>query len=179
MNRDKAIIESFKPFLPVVKDWIYNLIDVHFPVSKPVSEFGFSRLPSYYFKETLNSAKVVIVNKVPAIPLASFGLTQFGDFENMEAGGITYLDTYFIRSDHVHLEPTHFHELVHIIQWKHLGVDRFLLAYGLWLQKYGYRDNLFEKLAYTLENEFKGSIKPFNVESKIMPELDRMIANLF
>ena len=37
-------------------------------------------------------------------------LTQFADFENMNAGGITYLDTYFVLWHEAECEALHFHE---------------------------------------------------------------------
>jgi len=42
-------------------------------------------------------------------PLSAMGLNQFSDFELMDANGITYLDTYFVRADHAHIESLHFH----------------------------------------------------------------------
>src|SRR5205823_9640324 len=36
----------------------------------------------------------------------------------MDAGGITYLNTYFVRADQSHSASLHFHELVHVIQWR-------------------------------------------------------------
>lgn len=178
MSQDRIIIESFKRYVPAVKDWINNLVRQYSTTGKAVSSFGFSKLILYYPKEVLDSTKVVIIEKPPAAPLTSIGLTQFRDFEKMDVGGITYLDTYFIRPDHAYLESIHFHELVHIIQWQYLGIDNFLLLYGLGILKYGYKNSPLETLAYTLTERFEKNNNPFNVQTNIVPILDDMVKNL-
>ncbi len=178
MDQDRLIIESLKGYMPAVKDWINNLVSRYSITGKSVSSFSFPRLALYYPKKLLGSTKVVIIEKPPAVPLASLGLTQFGDFEKMELGGVTYIDTYFIRPDHVHLESIHFHELVHIIQWQYLGIDKFLLLYGLGLLKHGYKNSPLETLAYTMTERFKKSANPFDVQANIIPILDDMVKNL-
>jgi hypothetical protein len=67
--------------------------------------------------------------------------------------GITFKDTYFIQTGEAS-ESLHFHELVHVAQWKVLGVDNFLRAYGAGLVMYGYEDSPLEKMAYSLQREF-------------------------
>jgi hypothetical protein len=54
------------------------------------------------------------------------GLARFAAFEQGNFDGITYLDTYFLRTHAEWNEALHFHELIHVIQWRFLGPDRFL-----------------------------------------------------
>ena len=66
---------------------------------------------------------------------------------------ITYVDTIFVN----YLQKTEslfFHELVHVVQWERLGVDNFLLAYGIGLMKFGYQDSPLEQMAYFLQDHF-------------------------
>jgi len=42
------------------------------------------------------------------------GLDRFREFEQMDAGGTTYLNTYFVRADQAHSESLHFHELARL-----------------------------------------------------------------
>ncbi len=179
MNEDKLIIETLINYLPRIKDWINNLLIRHSSISRSVSELGFSKLPSYYSKEILDSAKVVSINNVPAIPLTSFGLPQFGEFERMSISGVTFLDTYFVRSDFINLESLHFHELVHIIQWEHLGIDKFLLTYGLGLTKYGYKNSPLEMMANRLKRDFEENKPIADIKNIIIAEIDKLITNLF
>ena len=161
MNKDSGIIESLRAYLPVVKKWIVNYVQEHKPEAKSVSEFRFSRLPYYYPKKILDTAKVVIVDKAIMIPLSRLGIQGFDDFENLNAAGVTYFNTYFVSKKYANLESIHFHELVHISQWDYLGIDTFLLLYGLGLKKYGYKLNPLEDQAYKLQECFEKSTENF------------------
>jgi len=74
----------------------------------------------------------------------------------MSKEGITYKNTFFI--NHLHqTESLCFHELVHVIQWERLGVNNFLLAYGVGLMQFGYFDyqnSPLEQMAYSLQGDF-------------------------
>jgi hypothetical protein len=130
-----------------------------------VASLGFNRLPLYYSGSTLTTAKVVPVPKVPVPPLSKMGLKRFGDFEQMDMTGITYLDTYFVRADQVHFESLHFHELVHIIQWRLLGPEEFLARYADGLERFGYRNSPLEEMAYSFQERFDFEAQPFDVEA--------------
>jgi len=172
MNENKVIVDTLKPFLPMVKDWIVNYVDQYSSQSKPVSELCFSRLSNYYSSEVLNSAKVVFVDEVKMIPLTELGIPGF---ESLDAAGVTYLDTFFVNKSYANSESIFFHELVHIVQWRHIGIDVFLLLYGLELKKFGYRGSLFEKQAYSLQERFERAPDPFNVEQLIIPQIDSVL----
>jgi hypothetical protein len=90
----------------------------------------------------LNSSKVVFVATVPVPPLSVLGLDRFVEFEQMNPAGITYLDTYFLRTDCGHEESLHFHELVHVVQWRLVGPERFLACYADGLERFGDRKSL-------------------------------------
>lgn len=97
-------------------------------------------------------------------PLSALGLPGFEDFENMAVDGITYLDTYFIRSDYLQSEALHFHELVHVVQCQHLGTANFLTGYALGhMLKGGYNGNPFEKAAYALQGYFESGSPPVDM----------------
>lgn len=176
---DKLIIKSYESFLPKVKSWIDNLLHQYSSQAKCMVELNFLRLPQYFSKEILEIAKVVYIDCPPRIPLSSMGLTQFQDFESMKVDGITYYDTFFVRLPLQSVEHLHFHELVHVAQWRYLGSDRFLLFYGLELLKRKYNNSLLEVMAYKLQSKFQYSINPFNVEVAVKPELEREVARLF
>ena len=98
-------------------------------------------------------------------PLSAMGLDRFRSFEQMDAGGITYLNTYFIRADQSHAESLHFHELVHVIQWRLLGPERFLALYADGLERFGYRESPLEVMAYELQDRFEHGARAFSVEA--------------
>ena len=149
--------EEFQKFYPPLIQWIRKMLDANAHVAQTVSSRGFSRLPHYFIKHTLVSTKVVIVDPLPVPPLASMGLTRFADFVRGDFDGITYIDTIFLRPTQSENENVYFHELIHIIQWRLLGPDRFLLAYANGLECFGYRQSPLEAMAYDAESEFAGS----------------------
>ena len=105
------------------------------------------------------------MQRVPVPPLSAMGLARFGQFEQMDMAGITYLDTYFVRADHASDESLHFHELVHVIQWRLLGPERFLAFYADGLERFGYRKSPLEAMAYSFQDRFEREAQPFSVEA--------------
>jgi hypothetical protein len=157
--------QEFRAVYPLITDWIRKILAEHASVSRPVASLGFRRLPHYYDEQMLISTKVVIVPRVPVPPLSAMGLDRFSDFEQIDAAGITYLDTYFVRADQAHSESLHFHELVHAIQWRLLGPERFLAVYADGLERSGYRNSPLEVMAYSLQERFDDEAQPFSVEA--------------
>ena len=158
--------------LPEVRHWINRLLAEHASEGKPVAAFGFERLPRFYSTQLLLSTKVVAVPHVPVPPLASLGLPELSELEKSDASGITYFNTYFVRDTEVSRESLHFHELVHVIQWQHLGVDNFLTSYATGLLENGYRENPLEVMAYELEAYFnQGHLPPIDIETVVRSQL--------
>jgi hypothetical protein len=95
-----------------------------------VASRRFPRLPLCFSANTLTSATVVLVDQLPIPPLSSWGLTRFADFERGTFNGITYLNTFFLKRGELRNEVIHFHELIHVIQWRILGPENFLRLYA-------------------------------------------------
>jgi hypothetical protein len=165
--------------LPQVRAWIGQTLATHQARARPVTSYGFARLPQFYPAEILSSTWVVEVQRVPVPPLADIGLPEFGQFQDGDYDGITYLNTYFVTLARAHAESLHFHELVHITQWQHLGPDRFLMAYAAgYLLAGNYRDNPLEIMAYDFQERFDASDRIWDVESAICTGLDDFIPRL-
>jgi hypothetical protein len=122
--------EDFQKFFPLVDNWIWAALAAHAGKARPIASCRFPRLPRYFTAETLASAKVVIMDRLPVPPLSSWGLTQFASFERGDPDGITYVDTCFLKPHQSKNEAIHFHELIHVIQWRVLGAERFLRSYA-------------------------------------------------
>ena len=163
--------EEFHKFYPPLLEWIRNTLDANAHVAQTVSSRGFSRLPHYFTKHTLVTTKVVIVDPLPVPPLASMGLTRFAGFVRGDSDGITYIDTIFLKPTQSENENVYFHELIHIIQWRLLGPDRFLLAYANGLECFGYRQSPLEAMAYDAQSEFASSALIFNTEKLVADKL--------
>ena len=165
--------EDFKKVFPFVRDWISQTLAAHAAKRKSVASFNFPKLPHYYSTDLLSRAKVVFVDKCPVPPLSALGLNQCADFQNMNAGGITYLDTYFVLWHEAERESLHFHELVHVIQWQLLGAEKFLALYADGLEKHGYRNSPLEVMAYDHEARFNSNAPPYSVEAAVRQQLQQ------
>jgi hypothetical protein len=151
--------------------WIQKTIADHEQSAKTVASRNFKRLPLYFPEDLLRLTKVVIVERTPIPPLSSIGLQRFADFERGDYEGITYLDTIFIKRMRANDEELHFHELIHVVQWRLLGERRFLSLYADGLERFGYRDSPLERMAYTAQNHFSQSDRMFDAQAFVMTEL--------
>jgi hypothetical protein len=156
---------QFRAAYPLLTAWIQKTLVEHAASARSVASLGFKRLSDCYNKELLASSKVVVVERVPVPPLSAMGLDRFNRFEQLDAGGITYLDTYFVRADQAHVESLHFHELVHVIQWRLLGPEKFLALYAEGLVRFGYRACPLEVMAYDFQGRFERGMHAFDVEA--------------
>ena len=165
--------------LPAIKTWIEGTLASHCAMERQVTSYVFPRLAAYYSTRLLDSSHVVEVQRVPIPPLAALGLPEFAEFENGDYEGITYQNTYFVQASAATSESLHFHELVHVIQWQHLGADRFLVAYALgYLMAGGDRANPLEVMAYDLQGRFDQNVTPFDVEALTRRNIDAIASSL-
>lgn len=154
--------------------WIRQTLTVHEKGAKAVASLGFLRLSGYFGNELLTSAKVVAVDRVPMPPLSAMGLSRFAEYEHGDYEGITYLDTFFVKRRSAAIEQLHFHELIHIVQWRLLGPEAFLATYAAGLQTFGYRNSPLERMAYDAEASFCRSDHPFDAANLVAEQLGRM-----
>jgi hypothetical protein len=163
--------EEFAKVYPPLLEWIRNTLTANAHAAQSVASHAFLRLPLYFSENTLATTKVVLVDPLPMPPLSSMGLARFADFERGDFDAITYIDTVFLRPTQSNNENMHFHELVHVIQWRLLGPDRFLLSYANGLECFGYRQSPLEAMAYDAETAFASSPVTFNVEKMVAEKL--------
>ena len=164
-------IQALALKIPLIEGWIDKTLADHAGQARPVASLGFTRLPQFYSATLLARAKVIPVAKVPVPPLSQLGLQEFADFENGTYAGITFKDTYFVQDSELTNESLHFHELVHIVQWAYMGVERFLLSYAAGLAAVGYKDSPLEAMAYGLQDIFDKNGKPGDVEAAVISKL--------
>jgi hypothetical protein len=152
-------------------DWIQKTLLAHQKLTQPVTSKKFQRLPLYFSRAQIEAAKFVVVDRVPLPPLSSMGLSRFKEFERNDYGGITYLDTYFLKRAGADEESLHFHEMVHVVQWRLLGAERFLALYVDGLEAFGYRNSPLEKMAYDAQEIFDRPGSVFDVEKFVAERL--------
>lgn len=170
-DRMHDLIRRFRVALPKVREWINQYMAAHVDLARPVSSLGFERLATCYPGGLLDSAKVVWVDRVQFPPVDKFGLPEFSGMLQMPFDGITFKDTFFLRKG-LQSESIHFHEMVHVVQWAKLGVDNFLLAYGLGLAQSGYEQSPLEAMAYTLQHQFDSGVALQDLQKVIEEQTD-------
>jgi len=162
--------EEFQKYYPKLLGWIDVTLKAHAANARTVVSRGFPRLPLYFSADTLTSAKVVLVDQLPIPPLSSWGLTRFADFERGDFNGVTYLNTFFIKRVDLRNEAIHFHELIHVVQWRILGPEQFLRSYAEGLERFGYRDSPLERMVYDAEAAFTAN-DVFDAEKMVAQKL--------
>jgi len=165
-------LEELSSKLPLITGWIDQTLAKHAANAQPVADFGFIRLPYFFPANLLARTKVVTLVRVPVPPLTAMGLPGFSAFENGNYSGITYKDTYFLQVPQAANESKHFHELVHVVQWAHLGAERFLLTYATGLAANGYEKNPIEVMAFELQDYFERRGQPVDVETVVRNTLN-------
>lgn len=163
--------EEFYRFYPLLDSWLRKTLVTFAGSSRKIVSCGFPRLPLYFSTEMLASANVVLVDKLPVPPLSSWGLKRFAELERGNFDGITYLDTFFLKHAQSRNEAIHFHELIHVAQWRILGPERFLYSYANGFERYGYRDSPLEVMAYDAEAVFRTSAGAFDAEKFVAEKL--------
>jgi hypothetical protein len=166
--------EEFRKLYPHLIGWIHQTLRAYAKENKTIASLGFPRLPRYFSPDLLASTNVVAVERLPMPPLSSMGLSRFAEFEHGDYAGITYLNTFFVKHSSAAAERLCFHELVHVVQWRILGPEKFLAAYAAGLETFGYRNSPLESMAYDAEASFCQSDQPFDAANLVAEQLSRM-----
>lgn len=161
------ILQRLVGALPQVESWIDRTLEAYEAVARPVDTTRFAKLSAYLAPGILAAARVVTVAKTPFPPVSAYGLPEFVDMEQMDTAGITFRHVYFVSAAHAFDEAMHFHELVHTIQWRVLGVHDFLLSYGVGIAQFGYEASPLEAIAYELHGAFERNEKIAGLEERV------------
>ncbi|HEX3472281.1 MAG TPA: hypothetical protein VHT28_13950 [Silvibacterium sp.] len=141
------------------------------PAAVPLSALQRSALQGFFTAEVLDNTRVLILRgERVANPefyplLQSYGLVDLPDQSAMDA--ITYLDTVV---SHVNFtDGLLFHELVHVEQYRQLGIIRFADLYVRgFLNGGGYFGIPLERNAYLLGNQYEAnSAQRFSVAEDV------------
>ncbi|MBM4339649.1 MAG: hypothetical protein FJ110_08890 [Deltaproteobacteria bacterium] len=173
-REDKEIFRQLQQALPEVRNWIDCYVEAYAHLAVPIVDLGFRRLSQYFDQSRLKNSKAVKVDRVQVPPLSQMGLPYFTDFEETSFIGITYMDTFFLAPPAHDCESTHFHELIHVIQWEVLGPDLFLMVYAVGLLAYGYENSPLERMAYELQRAFEAGRSILQLELQVREKTELM-----
>jgi hypothetical protein len=168
------ITDIYKQHSPAIIQWIQTILNDHSQDKTAISALAHPGLQAYFPASVLENSFAIYTGDIPVIPFHAIPELSF--MNQFQPAGITYLDTFFIINEERENTSIHFHELIHVLQWKLLGMEKFLLCYGHGLFTKGYRDSPLERMAFDLESRFSdGEI--FNAPEAVF-ELIRPIQKL-
>jgi hypothetical protein len=154
------IVARVERAIPRIEVWMRELHASQAAQARPASTLGYAGLAAAWPKGVLRNALTVSVPRIPFPPISEYGLPEFEAMAKASWAGITFGHMYFTDEQEAD-EATHFHELCHVVQWKVLGVHRFLLTYAFGVLSNGYTRSPFEAIAYELQEEFTaGRVRP-------------------
>ena len=156
--------------LDFLKSWIDDVNKSHEPARRSCSIFQ-ECFKGFYTPKFLNSSYFVVVDRLPKPDSPTIRDAGLGDFIDMDFNGITYIDTYYVLPRVAQELSLHFHELVHVLQWRKLTAEIFINRYIDEYKRFGYRKAPLEEMAYGLEERFSKDETPFDVEEYVLQNL--------
>lgn len=156
--------------LKQIEEWIRQVNQSHAPQRQSCSRFE-EPFSGFYSPGFLNSAYFVVVDQIPKPDLPGLRAAGLGDFIDMDVAGITYDDTYYVQRSVANELRLHFHELVHVVQWRQLQPLGFITRYLDEIQAHGYNDAPLEKMAYRLDGHYQANGKSLDVEDYVRTNL--------
>lgn len=150
--------------IDIIKQWALEtneqFIDKRIPCSTLPNE-----VTRHFNSDFLQNSYFVIVPQIPLPKEAAHFITGHDTFAKF--AGLTLDDTYYLLPSVSGDLAVHFHELVHVAQWKHLGFDQFINRYIYELEHDHYKHMSLEKMAYALQTEFSKGICMYDASCRI------------
>jgi hypothetical protein len=156
------------------RQWIIRQRNQHAPRGSPLPGKALESLAPFFFTDTLESVRIVQVATIenPAFygTMLTSRIPRLIDFR--KASGITFIDTILLSDGVIGGSPPLsllFHEIVHVVQYRLLGVDEFARRYVLGWMKNGYRYEAIplEKQAFGLTARFIEEKRDFSVDLEV------------
>ena len=155
-----------------IANWVDQIVRDYIPQARCCSELD-PRIKQYFRKDFLDNSYFITTNDIPK-PDIPFDNINVESFINMDGDGITYKNLYFIKEHRANDLTIHVHELVHVAQWKLLGVRGFIEKYINELENYEYEHAPLEKMAYAIEDRFAAHNELFNITMVVKDELKKL-----
>jgi hypothetical protein len=158
----------------LIEKWIDQTIMNYSNQMRPCSCFT-NQLKGYYSEEFLSECSYVVLDKVPMPEVPELHQKGLAKFIDMEPTGITYKNVYFVKKGFENELAIHFHELIHVLQWRYLGAKEFIARYLMELQQHGYEKAPLEIMAYSLENDFRNNKKKINIQHYVKMQYNHQV----
>lgn len=153
-----------------IQQWIHQTNSAHTEARQSCSVFE-EYFKGFYSPDFLETAFFVVTDEIPKPDFPELREAGLGDFIDMDVGGITYNDTYYVKQGAANELRLHFHELVHVLQWRELTPKGFIERYIREIQDFGYDEAPLENMAYALDGHYQKQGRPFSVEQYVRENL--------
>lgn len=153
-----------------IEDWIHQVNSFHEQVRRPCTVLK-DHFEGFYSSDFLSTAFFVVTKKIPKPDFPELREAGLEDFIDMDVGGITYNNTYYLKESAASDLQLHFHELVHVIQWRELTPQGFIERYIEEIQNFGYYDAPLEKMAFVLDRRYQEKGQHLSVEQFVRKNL--------
>ncbi len=153
-----------------INEWIDQTLE-NFSGKQQSCEKYASEFEGFYPSEFLSNSYFVVVDKIPKPKFPELYQAGLGDFVDMDVDGITYKNTYFIKPSFKDYQALHFHELIHVLQWKYLGALAFIQRYIGEIRQYGYKDAPLERMAYFLQGKFMSQDRVISIPEYVQKKI--------
>ena len=137
---------------------------------KALANSGFER---FFASSFLEESRYCVVDVCPGLDFTVAGIRPMDLPGGRKISGISYGNSYFVSSEEQQNLGIHFHELVHGVQAKLLGLSNYMIAYAAELVREGYRNNFFERMAYEMHRSYLYKDEPFDVSKEVLKQLQK------
>jgi len=155
-----------------LEQWI-DQTNIEYKDQRICCEQFFEEFEGFYPLPFLKNAYYVVIEKIPKPNFPELRQMGLGDFIDMEVEGITYKNTYYILPHIAKNLRLHFHELVHVAQWAHLGTIPFMERYISEIKTSGYEAAPLEQMAYSFDAHFNNKGKKIDVPNYVLQKYNK------
>lgn len=140
--------------------WVQAQRDVHRPGARALDDREVEALERFFGPTIMNLASIKVVPRIENPPFYS-ALSGVSVIDFAQGGGIAFIDTILITRQKKRRNPLPlplvFHELVHVVQYDHVGVDEFISRYVQGWLTHGqqYASIPIERQAYELQARYE------------------------
>ncbi|WP_111976729.1 hypothetical protein [Algibacillus agarilyticus] len=153
-----------------IESWI-DQTNIDYQDKKISCSKFFDEFKGFYSLEFLQKSYFVITDEIPKPNFPELREMGLGDFIDMEVSAITYKNTYYVLPQWASDLRLHFHELVHVAQWAHLGAIPFIERYIIEIQTSGYNEAPLEKMAYGFDSHFMNGGEKVDVPNYVVQKI--------
>ncbi|GIU45615.1 hypothetical protein [Shewanella algidipiscicola] len=153
-----------------IEKWIHRVNSSHREVRRSCSVLE-EHFNGFYSPEFLKTAFFVVTDEIPKPDFLGLREAGLGGFIDMDVDGITYNDTYYVKKEAANELRLHFHELVHVLQWRELAPQGFIERYIREIQDFGYDNAPLEKMAYALDGHYQSKGRHLSIEQFVQESL--------